>query len=182
MKPQPLTIYTVGHSNLSEDGPVALLQDHEVAMIVDVRSAPYSRFAPHFNHHALRTLLGRHEIDYHYAGNKLGGRPDDPACYKDGQVPEGHADYLNLVDYPAGAGQPWYQEGIARMLEEADGKRVATMCSEEDPHRCHRHHLIAQTLLELGTDVRHIRRTGKVEIARLREPEPQQIALFPQPA
>lgn len=181
MEPRSLTIFTVGHSNLSEDAFFELLRAHAITMVVDVRSAPYSRFAPHFNRPALPALLRHHGIDYAFAGEKLGGRPDDPACYKNGAVPEGHADYLSLVDYPTVARQPWYREGIDRLLDLADGNTVALVCSEEDPDRCHRHHLIAQTLLELETDVRHIRRDGTAIPAK-REVVIRQTALFAQPA
>ena len=49
------------------------------------------------------------------------------------------------------------------------------MCSEEDPRRCHRHHLIARSLLELGIEVGHIRRDGTVEPATA---EPRQLSLL----
>jgi len=34
------------------------------------------------------------------------------------------------------------------------------MCSEEDPARCHRHHLIGRYLVEQGVYVLHIRFNG----------------------
>jgi uncharacterized protein (DUF488 family) len=37
------------------------------------------------------------------------------------------------------------------------------MCSEEDPRRCHRHHLLEPSLRELGVAVLHIRRDGSLE-------------------
>ena len=53
---------------------------------------------------------------------------------------------------------------------------TAVMCSEEDPLRCHRHHLIARSLLERGVAVGHIRKQGTVEPA---VPEPKQMTLLP---
>jgi uncharacterized protein (DUF488 family) len=50
------------------------------------------------------------------------------------------------------------------------------MCSEEDPARCHRHHLIAQSLLTQGVVVQHIRRGGTLEPAAI---EPKQLTLLP---
>jgi uncharacterized protein (DUF488 family) len=178
-QPKNPAVVTIGHSSLSEDAFVDLLRAYGIATVIDVRGAPYSRCAPHFNRPALRTTLARHGIGYAFAGEKLGGRPTDPACYKDGEVPEGHADDLNLVDDPTVARQPWYREGIDRLLELADGNLVALMCSEEDPGRCHRYHLIAQTLRELDTEVRHIRRSG--ELQQL-PPLNHQLDLFAQPA
>jgi uncharacterized protein (DUF488 family) len=45
---------------------------------------------------------------------------------------------------------------------------------------CHRHHLIAQTLLKRGVTVWHLRADGEVEEARLLPDEivPQQLSLF----
>jgi uncharacterized protein (DUF488 family) len=52
------------------------------------------------------------------------------------------------------------------------------MCSEEDPKKCHRHNLIAQTLMERGVTVWHIRGDGRLEEARPNQPEAQQLHLF----
>ncbi len=38
------TIFTIGHSNHSIEQFVALLQQHGITALADVRSAPYSRF------------------------------------------------------------------------------------------------------------------------------------------
>jgi uncharacterized protein (DUF488 family) len=152
-----LTIYSVGHSNLTIEGFLTLLTDHGIETIVDVRSMPYSQYSPQFNREELQRALDRQGISYAYAGDFLGGRPTEPSCYKNGVVPEGKADYLSLVDYPAVARQPTYQRGLNRLLEIAAESRTAVMCSEEDPNRCHRQHLIAQTLLEKDCSVLHIR-------------------------
>ena len=173
-------VHTIGHSNHTQDAFVALLRGRAIETVVDVRSAPTSRFAPQFNRRQLAAELARQGIAYAFAGDRLGGRPTDPACYKTGTVPDGAADYLNVVDYPAVARQPWFRDGIDRLVELATRQPVAVMCSEEDPARCHRHHLIAQTLLGRGVVVRHIRRDGATEDALpLAAAEaPAQLALF----
>ena len=156
----PQIVYTIGHSNLSIKQFLRLLNQHGIKVVVDVRSAPYSRYTPHFNHDALATTLNSVGIEHKYAGEYLGGRPKDPTCYKNGQLPEGKADYLKLVDYPAVATRPWYQKGLYRLLEIASDNNTVLLCSEEDPHQCHRHHLIAQTLIDKGISVQHIRGDG----------------------
>ena len=90
-------------------------------------------------------------------------------------IPAGHADYLALVDYAEVASRLWYRRGIARLRQIAAEGRTAVMCSEEDPHRCHRHHLIAQTLLGHGLAVWHIRADGRAEAATVREDEPEPV-------
>lgn len=160
-----LTLYTLGHSNVSADSIIDLLHKHGIKVVVDVRSTPYSQYTPQFNREALEQNLHSNGIEYKFAGEYLGGRPSDPACYKLGAVPEGNANYLELVDYPKVAKQPWYLKGIKRLIDVAQASPTAIMCSEENPGHCHRHHLITQTLLDQGVRVVHIRKDGRVEEA-----------------
>lgn len=160
-------VYTIGHSNQTETQFLDTLKQHGIEILVDVRSAPYSRFTPHFNRESLRLHLKEAGIQYAYAGKKLGGRPDDPGCYLQRVIPEPGADYLNEVDYLAVEQRDWYQEGIQRLLDLAARQRTVVMCSEENPEICHRHHLIARTLLNQGVEVRHIRRNGAVSPAKV---------------
>lgn len=149
-------VYTIGHSNQPIERLIGLLQQHEIAVLADVRSAPYSRFSPQFNREALKASIEAAGVRYVYAGGHLGGRPNEPDCY----------DELGQIDYQRVALHDFYQVGIARLLEYATESRTAIMCSEEDPNRCHRHKLIAQTLLERGSAVLHIRGDGRIEPAR----------------
>jgi uncharacterized protein (DUF488 family) len=168
----PIEIFTIGHSNLAAIDFVESLRGRQIQQLVDVRTSPYSRFAPQFNRENLAHDLKNAGIVYVFAGEALGGRPTDPNCYKDGQLPPPKADYLKLVDYSAIASKPWYLEGIDRLIEVARDNRTAIMCSEEDPNRCHRHHLISQTLLVRGIAVKHIRKNGECQVAELvRSPE-----------
>ena len=50
-------ILTIGHSAHGVDGFVALLHRHAVSAVADVRSQPFSRYAPHFNRNALQKTL-----------------------------------------------------------------------------------------------------------------------------
>jgi uncharacterized protein (DUF488 family) len=168
-------VYSIGHSNLPIGTFIERLHRHGIETVVDVRSSPYSQFNPQFNREDLERSLDKAGIAYAFAGEYLGGRPKDPACYKNGVVPEGKADYLNLVDYKTVARQPYFLKGLARLLELADRSRTAMMCSEENPEHCHRHHLIAQSLLERDVAVLHVRGNGDVEEAQR---EAEQLSLL----
>ncbi|KAB2857470.1 MAG: DUF488 domain-containing protein, partial [Anaerolineae bacterium] len=52
-----LTLYTIGHSNHSLDDFLGLLKQHAITDLVDIRSAPQSRFSPHFNKKRLESTL-----------------------------------------------------------------------------------------------------------------------------
>ncbi len=164
----PMKLYTIGHSNHSLEKFIRLLEDNSITTVVDVRTAPYSRHNPQFNKENLEFILSQREMQYAYAGKYLGGRPFDPTCYKNGILPGEGADYLHEVDYPEVMKRDWFVRGIERLLEMADEHTTAIMCSEENPAECHRHHLIAQYLLERHpeVDVRHIRGDGTVFGAR----------------
>src|SRR5260370_19580474 len=46
---QPLTIFSIGHSNQSIETLFALLLQHEIQLLVDVRSDPYYNYVTLFN-------------------------------------------------------------------------------------------------------------------------------------
>jgi uncharacterized protein (DUF488 family) len=182
----PVIVYTIGHGNSGHDLPNAapearaqkfidLLSHHAVTALVDVRSAPYSQFNPQFNRETLARTLSLAGIAYRYEGKVLGGRPDDLTCSTTGSKRAGADNRLRGVDYLAVAQRPWYRAGIQRLIDIAIGQPCALMCSEENPQRCHRHHLITQTLLEASVIVRHLRHNGAVEIAPF---ETRQLNLF----
>ncbi len=172
-----LTIYTIGHGNVTDQELLNLLANYEIKVLLDVRSVPYSQYTHQFNRELFSQTLGTAGIDYRFAGEYLGGRPKDPTCYKNGELPEGKANYLGLVDYREVAKRAWYLKAIDRLLMIATEQRTVLMCSEEDPQRCHRHHLVAQTLLEKGIAVVHLRANGRSELAKINQ-EPQQLSLI----
>ena len=145
-------ILTIGHSNHSLDGFLTLLSRHRVTAVADVRSAPYSRFRPHFNRKALEASLDARGIRYAFFGRELGGRPDDPVCYEGGRV-----------DYERVAATRGFRDGIARVIDAASRHRVALMCAEKEPLDCHRTLLVARALDAAGATVEHILADGALE-------------------
>ena len=146
-------IFTVGHSNHSMEDFVALLTDNGVNMVVDVRSAPRSRWVPHFNPDNLEPSLERAGVDYAYMGRELGGRPNDRSAYEaDGRV-----------SYERAALADDFSDAIANLIRQADDRRIILLCMERDPLECHRALLVARALAEQGVDMRHILPDGGVE-------------------
>ena len=152
MKPQT-PVFTIGHGARSEAVFLELLQRYAIQTLVDVRSWPQSRFHPQYNRNALMQSLPQAGISYAWMGHLLGGRPKDPACY----------DASGKPDYGIMAGQAWFREGIAALLElNQRGRRLALMCSERDPRICHRSLLIAPELQRQGLEVQHIDAHGNL--------------------
>ena len=169
----PIPIHTIGYGSRSLDDFVSVLKTHEIGYLIDVRSAPYSRFKPEFSKNALEAHLREHGIRYIYLGDKLGGQPDDPTCYADGKV-----------IYDEVRRRPFFQEGLAR-VEAAFGRRlrVVLMCSEGKPEQCHRSKLIGQALLEHGIPVTHIDQNGELvsQADVINELTDGQLSLFGDP-
>jgi uncharacterized protein (DUF488 family) len=145
-------VYTVGHSNHSEQAFVRLLQDNGITAIADVRSSPYSRFNPQFNREALIRTLRAVGIAYVFLGAELGARSEDGSCYDDGKV---QYDRLAKTDV--------FKRGLERVVEGSGTYCVALMCAEKDPLDCHRTILVARHLVERGLEVKHVLAGGAVE-------------------
>lgn len=149
-------MFTIGHSNQPADEFLGLLQMHSIEVLADVRSRPVSRFCPQFSQKRLQASLAAAGIDYVFLGRELGGRPDGEQFYDEG----------GRVVYERIAAQQIFRNGIERLLEIAETRRVVIMCSEEDPAKCHRRHLIAPHLVQRGIKVLHIRRNKELERER----------------
>ncbi len=146
-------LYTVGHSNHTLEKFLALLSAHNIEVLIDTRSSPYSRYSPHFNREVLKAAAEADGLKYGFYGRELGGRPDDETYYDD----EGHVAYAKL------ARSFLFQEGLERLLTGSQKLRTAILCSEENPSICHRRLLVSRVLYEAGVPVLHIRGTGAVE-------------------
>lgn len=153
LQDKPLSIFSIGHSNQSVEAFLALLQQREIQVLVDVRSRPYSRYVAHFNSAPLAAAVRKAGIKYMFMGKELGGRPDGDEFYDS----EGHVLYNRV------ARAAFFLDGIRRLKEGGRTYRIAIMCSEEDPAACHRHLLISRVLAEQGVNVIHIRGDGHVQ-------------------
>ncbi len=146
------TVYTVGHSAHTQERFIALLREHEITAISDVRSMPYSRMNPQFNREELKTALRDACISYVFLGKELGARSDDPSCYINGKV-----------QYDRLAKTESFKHGIERVTTGTQKHRIALMCAEKEPLNCHRTILVAKNLVAAGVKVQHILANGRLE-------------------
>lgn len=145
-------VYTIGHSNHSSGDFLRILKKVGITAVADVRSTPYSRRFPHFNHDKLKNALSKAGITYAFLGDRLGARPKDRSCYLDGK-----ADYDLISKTEA------FKEGIDSIQERVSEFRMALMCAEREPLDCHRTILVSRRLQEKGVAVKHILADGTVE-------------------
>jgi len=147
--PNGKTIHTIGHSTRAIETIIGLLKAHRIELLVDVRRWPASRRYPHFDREALNTSLRDAGIEYVWRGD-LGGFRKASAnspniAWKIGAF-RAYADFMLTLPFD-------------QMMEEletlAQKKRIALMCAEAVPWRCHRQ-LLADACLIRGWSVRHI--------------------------
>ena len=122
------------------------LEQYGIELVADVRSMPHSRHAPQFNQEELAWALGQRGIGYIHMGDELGGRPTEDRLYDE----QGRADYRLM------ALEPKFQEGVRQLAQTAMERRLALLCTERDPLKCHRALLAAPALEQAGVPVVHI--------------------------
>lgn len=148
-----MQVLTIGHSTTPIDRFIEILEAHQVAHLVDVRTIPRSRHNPQFNSDALPESLKAHGIDWTHM-QALGGlrhpRPDSPNIGWRNSSFRGYADYMQTAEF---------ENGFAALIEAAEREQIAIMCAEAVPWRCHRS-LIADALTARHIAVAHISGPG----------------------
>jgi len=142
-------VFTVGHSTRPLEEFIALLEAHSVASLVDVRTVPRSRRNPQFNRDTLPEALRAAGIGYEHVAGLGGFRRTHPESQNAGWRNlsfRGYADYMQTPEFAA---------NLAALLEQAKRERVALMCAEAVPWRCHRS-LIADALVAHGVRAEEI--------------------------
>src|SRR5215468_10663971 len=125
-------LLTIGHSNHPLDRFLALLAQHEMEALRDIRRFPGSRKHPHFNRDNLAAALPKSGVEYHWL-EVLGGRrhkqqDESPNLGLENRGFRNYADYMLTDEFPG---------GVRRLLEIAR-QRTAIMCAEGLFWRCHR--------------------------------------------
>ena len=150
---ETMPLLTIGYGGeRSSEEFIALLDRYGVKYLIDVRSKPYSKFRPEFSKDGIEIIARKSGLAYVFMGDTLGGLPADTTCYTDGKV-----DYTKVRE------RDWFQRGIDR-LESGwkAGHRLAIMCAELEPDRCHRSKLLGEALVARGVLMGHIDEDGDV--------------------
>jgi uncharacterized protein (DUF488 family) len=139
-------IFTLGHSTLPIERFITLLQTYGIERLVDIRTMPRSRHNPQFNDTALTNSLTAQHVEYVQI-QALGGLPH---ASKDSHNTgwrnagfRGYADYMQTTAF---------QDALEALIHLSRQKRIAIMCAEAVPWRCHRS-LVADALRVRGVPV-----------------------------
>ena len=154
------TLFTIGHSTLPIDRFVTVLRACGVDAVADIRTVPRSRHNPQFDRDTLAASLAQDRIDY-IPMPALGGlrrpRKDSPNGAWRNDSFRGYADYMQTAAFA---------EALDDLIRLAGDRRIALMCAEAVPWRCHRS-LVADALLARGVPVLEIMPDGSTRPHRL---------------
>jgi uncharacterized protein (DUF488 family) len=160
---QRATTFTIGHSIHPIETYLRLLAQHEIALVVDVRSYPSSRRWPQFNQAELERSLGDAGIGYRWCpalgGRRSSKRVDSPHSAWEHPAFRAYADHTET---------PEFEDGLKGLMLAAREVRTAVMCSEGLWWRCHRR-IISDHLSARGWEVLHILPDGKLATHALPE-------------
>ena len=153
-------LWTVGHSTRTAEELIEILAAYGINWLVDVRTVPKSRHNPQFNRDALAGTLAAASIAYRHAPT-LGGlrkpaKDSINSAWRNAGF-RGYADHMQTVEFA---------ETIDELVGKCSTNRMAVMCAEAVPWRCHRS-MIADAATIRGLEVRHIMSATKAELHRL---------------
>ena len=154
------TIWTVGHSTRTGDELLALLAEHAIETLVDVRRFPGSRRHPQFSREILPAALAASGISYLHEvdlGGRRAARPGSPHVAWRVAAFRGYADWMDGPEFAA---------ALERLIELGGRRRTVILCAEAVPWRCHRR-LISDALVTRGHLVRHILALGRSDLHQL---------------
>jgi len=125
-----MKLFTIGYEGLSQDGFLKWLRHFDIDVVADVRDLPLSR-KKGFSKNGLSELLMKQDIQY-FSYRELGVPKDKRNQLKESRnyesffrlIRKSISDKTDLLD------------NICQMIHQ--GKKVALLCYERDPQKCHR--------------------------------------------
>jgi len=144
------TIYTLGHSTRGLAEFSAVLQAHEISLLVDIRAFPMSKRHPQFNREQLELWLPEIGLGYRWM-KELGGRRRK-LTGESPNVALRNESFRNYADYML---TPEFARAADEVLSAAEKQRTAIMCAEMLWFKCHRM-LVSDHFTALGHTVMHI--------------------------
>lgn len=145
-------IWTIGHWTCPIPDFLGPLDAAGIDLLADVRAHPGSRRNPQFGSDAMAQWMPEHGIDYGHVPELGGRRRKQPGVDPELNAGWQNPSFRNYADYTL---TDEYHEAVAALTDAAARRRVAIMCGEPMPWRCHRL-LVSNTLAAQGWTVWHL--------------------------
>jgi uncharacterized protein (DUF488 family) len=133
-----------------------MLKQHSIAILIDVRTIPRSRWNPQFDKTTLQKSVTEAGMEYFHMP-ELGGlrKPSPESINQAWKNPafRGYADYMQT---------PAFEEALIKVIDCGWRDRIALMCAEAFYAKCHRM-LLSDALMAHGVEVLHIVNPNQVK-------------------
>ena len=147
------TIYTIGHSTHKTDYFIKLLKKYDINLVLDVRSSPYSKYAPQFNRELIEEKLENNGVNYNFVGSTFGARQKDLNLYSE----DGILDFCKVKESEK------FKFCVNKVIDNVNCANIVLMCSEKEPVDCHRSILISEVFSKRNINIKHILANGEIE-------------------
>lgn len=156
-----LTVFTIGFFTRTLEEFTNLLQAHNINLVIDIRSVPYSSCNPQFNKEIFSEHLKNYGIKYIHLGEIGGLRHPKPHGINIALEVKlrGYADYMQTRDFT---------NHLLNIIALGRENRLTLMCTEALPWRCLRN-LISDALMARHVRVLHIINNENTIIHKLSE-------------
>ncbi len=147
-------VFAIGHSTRSKEEFAGLLKSNGITTVVDIRTIPKSRRNPQFDQDALSKYLEKNGIFYLHIKGLGGLRTPSKKSVNLGWRNfsfRGYADYMKQDEFLQNLDQ------LIELISSENNRKakVAYMCAEAVPWRCHGS-LVSDALTVRGLRVSHI--------------------------
>ena len=143
------TIYTIGHSTVSQSDFLSTLKNHKIEALADIRRFPGSKRHPWFGQNELKKAIEEAGLEYHWF-DALGGHrksgAESPNIGLRNAAFRAYADHMRTAEFQAAARE---------LMRIARATPTAYMCAEMLYWRCHRM-LLSDYFTAHGWTVIHI--------------------------
>ncbi len=146
-----MQLYTIGHSTYPVEFFIERLKKNNVQFVIDVRSLPYSKYAPQYNSNSLKEVLKKQEVEYFHMGKAFGARQEDMKYYPNG-----------YLDFELFRSTDIFIKGMKNVEIGLEKYNIALMCTEKNPIDCHRAIMVGRGFELDGVDIKHILYDGSV--------------------
>ncbi|HDR68007.1 MAG TPA: DUF488 domain-containing protein [Bacteroidaceae bacterium] len=139
-------IYSIGYGGREPEEFIGLLKKHNIKKIVDVRKSPNCKWQPLYSKPEIADFLKENGIEYIH-------KPELKYNIHSWKKP----DYSEKGREQLSQNSVAFYSAINWIIREASvDNRIALLCAEKSPFRCHRMLDVGKSLIENGSPTAHI--------------------------